>query len=77
MNRHSRNEEKESLLSKHIKNYNSYVPILVEESDKGLDRDLEGSEVLEENVEAQDSRISSSLPGYLLCILSGICFIAW
>ena len=77
MNRHSRNEEKESLLSKHIKNYNSYVPNLVEESDKGLDRDLEGSEVLEENVEAQDSRTSSSWPGYLLCILSGICFIAW
>jgi len=77
MNRNSKNEEKESLLHKYVRSYNSNIPNMVEDTEKILNNDPpEGSEVSEENTETQEPKPSSSWPGYLLCILSGLCFIA-
>jgi len=79
MNRNSKNEERETLLPKYVRSYNSRSSIVVDEdTEKILNHDLGGSEVLEDgtHTETQEPKSSSSWPGYLLCILSGLCFIA-
>ena len=78
MNENTKNEEKKTLLHRYVRNYNSNIPITVKDTEKILNNDPRASsEVLEENTETQEPKPFSSWPGYLLCILSGFCFIAW
>jgi len=78
MNQSPKNEEKTPLLPKYVECYNSKATIPVADNIAGpqANPDPGGPEVQGENVETLESKKYGCWRGYVLCILSGLCFIA-